>query len=233
MLPDGYIYGYFDAAESVLLYTNQLPISTAPSGGIYNGIGYKAGVRWSTSGNAENDADGGYLSGLIPAKIGDIVRLKNVGMDVNGNAKINCVAFIPSGGSASQWALNGNELIGQCAAVVDEDDNVVQFTSPVKGYFRLNASYIGADSVVTVNEEIESTDAIEAGWRNTGHAFVPADYEHRIVALENAMRGDMNVYGIVDSENNIFLTGTLASGTYSMQYLHEDGSTTKICDFEM
>ena len=40
--------------------------------------------------------------------------------------------------------------------------------------------------VVTINEEIiEPTIAREYRWANTGHAFVPADYEDRIVELED------------------------------------------------
>jgi hypothetical protein len=44
-----------------------------------------------------------------------------------------------------------------CNAVVDENGNVTQFSvsGASNGWFRINASYIGEDSIVTVNQQIE------------------------------------------------------------------------------
>ena len=45
-----------------------------------------------------------------------------------------------------------------------------------------------AGYIMTVNEEIKEGGTeiiVTEGWANTGHAFVPADYEPRIIALEN------------------------------------------------
>lgn len=52
-------------------------------------------------------------------------------------------------------------------------------------YVRISAQGSGSDMVVTLNEEIAGNGPAGYAWRNTGHAFVPADYEDRIVALEN------------------------------------------------
>ena len=54
-------------------------------------------------------------------------------------------------------------------------------------YVRISAQGVGEDMVVTLNEEIAGNGPAGYAWRNTGHAFVPADYEDRIVALENEM----------------------------------------------
>lgn len=44
------------------------------------------------------------------------------------------------------------------------------------------------DIIVTVNEEIEDPVLVEEyAWVNTGHAFIPPDYEERILDLEKAM----------------------------------------------
>lgn len=70
-------------------------------------------------------------------------------------------------------------------------------------------------------------------WTNTGHAFVPADYEDRIIALEEAIKGDIPIYGIVDENNNIIMTGSLVSGTYTLKYQSNDGTTIEIGTFTM
>jgi hypothetical protein len=57
----------------------------------------------------------------------------------------------------------------------------------VTAYIRICCPNIDGNSILTVNEEIAYT-TVEAGtvyeWINTGHAFVPADYEDRIISLE-------------------------------------------------
>lgn len=54
-------------------------------------------------------------------------------------------------------------------------------------YVRISAQGSGADMVVTLNEEIAGNEPSGYAWRNTGHAFVPADYEDRIVELEEKL----------------------------------------------
>ena len=68
-------------------------------------------------------------------------------------------------------------------------DDVYEFT-----IVRENTAYIrfafetpadASSVIITVNEEInEGTTAIHM-WESTGHAFVPADYESRILELED------------------------------------------------
>lgn len=61
-------------------YTNQIPISTDTNGSIYNGTGYKTESRCNSSG-AVVDLTGGsnppFVTGFIPCKQGDVIRLKN------------------------------------------------------------------------------------------------------------------------------------------------------------
>lgn len=54
-------------------------------------------------------------------------------------------------------------------------------------YVRISAQGSGADMVVTINEEIYGNEPSGYAWRNTGHAFVPADYEDRIIDMEEKL----------------------------------------------
>lgn len=51
-------------------------------------------------------------------------------------------------------------------------------------YMRISAQGSGADMIVTLNEEIYGNEPSGYAWRNTGRAFVPTDYEDRIIELE-------------------------------------------------
>lgn len=53
-------------------------------------------------------------------------------------------------------------------------------------FVRFSMEEITDESIITVNEEIKADIVVETKtqWANTGHAFIPADYEDRILALE-------------------------------------------------
>lgn len=134
---------------------NQLAISTDVNGNIYNGTGWKANTRYSASSSAESDYTGVYLSGFIPVNQGDVVRLKNVGLTTSGDtARIN-IAVFGSDKTACWEGVNVAALQERYSAVLDAG-TVTQFTvnENIK-YFRINATYLGDDSIVTVNQVIE------------------------------------------------------------------------------
>lgn len=146
-----------DVTNYVVTYTNVLPTSIDTDGSVYNGVGYKANVRWSTSSNAESTYEGAYLSGYISAPAGDIVRLKNITMsNTDTTNKLCCIYFCPELGDMSN-SLQNASTIGQFASPVwDDNGNLIQFTSTAETkYIRLQAAYIGPDSVVTINEPLE------------------------------------------------------------------------------
>ena len=237
VLPDGFIYAYFRGEDVRPLFVNQIPISVDNDGSVYNGVGYKEGVRWSTSSKAEAEFDGAFLTGWIQVEDGDIVRIKNMPINKGSSyvANQNNVAMANASRSI-QWNFYTTTLPDLTDPSFDAAGNLIQFTVPLESgakWIRFTAQNIDENSIVTVNEEIVWSGATETGWQNTGHAFVPADYESRIVALEKALLTDMHIYGIVDSGNNIIVTGALAAGTYTMKYQHEDGSTTDIGTFTM
>jgi hypothetical protein len=152
-------------------YKNWIPLSTTTPGGteIYNGKGYKENTRWSSSSAAESAAPGVYVTGCIPVSPGDVIRLKNIRM--NKNDTTSNVRHICSWAN-SAWSSQDIAATADYKPVWDSDGNLTQFTMPNWGttHIRLNTSYVGADSILTINEEIVDSDdmgdsgAIELTW---------------------------------------------------------------------
>lgn len=146
-----------DVTNYVVTYTNVLPTSIDTDGSVYNSVGYKADVRWSTSSGAESTYTGAYLSGYIAASPGDIIRLKNITMsNTDTTNKLCCIYFCPELGNMSNSLQNANTIGQHASPVWDDNGNLIQFTMQ-NGctHFRLQAAYIGTDSVITINEPLE------------------------------------------------------------------------------
>ena len=139
-------------------YTNQIPISTDKDGSVYNGKGYRENY-YDNNGNigTNNTTD---LSGFIPCKIGDVVRLKNVTYDgTNSSARLTFYkpdkTYIGQVTSNSSWIMSN-----MFAAEKDSSGNYVKFTIKSHtsttgcGFFRISANEINANSIITVNQEI-------------------------------------------------------------------------------
>ena len=145
-------------------YTNQLPLATDTDGSVYNGVGYAPGQRLNSSGAAEGYS-GSYLTGFIPVKLGDIVRLKNVtwqnGVTTGLNSGNQRISFY-SADKAHLGQTNAIGLGGALSGVKDANGIWTQFT--VKNFsggdltnaafFRINCAGITSESIITVNEEI-------------------------------------------------------------------------------
>lgn len=88
---DGFVVAYAGTIKKVTgpSYTNQIPISTDASGAVYNGTGYKVGVRLRSTGEeaalsvaaATNPA---FVTGYIPVTTGQTLYLENCYIDTNG-----------------------------------------------------------------------------------------------------------------------------------------------------
>lgn len=142
-------------------WTNVLPLSVGTDGKDYVGEngedGYKVNWRYSESSNGEKSATGSTTTGYIPVKKGDIIYLKNVTMNKN-NATTQCAAYMFSSLTATGTARVASSLEQWNEPVWDSDGNLLQFKIDSGSdwkYVRLNTSYIGADSIITVNEPIE------------------------------------------------------------------------------
>lgn len=85
------------------------------------------------------------------------------------------------------------------------------------GYIRLTAYGDSADANVYVTYQAEVS---ASGWKNTGHAFIPADYEGRILALEQAVE-DFEVDE--DVKINAFTIANPAAKAFTASAAYTDG----------
>ena len=152
----------FTYTTEVAAYTNQIPISTDSDGSIY---GYRKGYRLSSSGVVGNMNES-YLTGFIPVAVGDTVYMKNVtfryGVNSGFTSSNQRISFYDD--SKTHILQTNAAALGNVAGGVKGDDGVwTQFTPKQKmsnvdcsgiAYFRINAEYIGDDSIITVNEPI-------------------------------------------------------------------------------
>lgn len=192
VLPDGYIWAYMVTKVQQGGYTNLADPSSAD---------WLTGKRFSTS--SISDAANGIITNYITCKKGDTVRVKGLNMltAIGGSApRIRTYngATVVDGGALSFSLLvnnanNGSGTNGDINTIIlTEGDHDVTNGEINKGFnrIRLNGTlmsgYTANDIIITVNEEIREGAYVDAyAWANTGLAFVPADYEDRIIDLEN------------------------------------------------
>ena len=204
VLPDGYIYAYMLTEKEVGGYKNLLPEAvgtdkTTP----YNGTGYKDGARLSSSG-AESTLTGAFLTGFVPVKVGETLYFNGQYIKPDwsyassANARFYDADFNSIGSSSmpmSQYADEGNHFSD---VVIDADNYVTQFTLNTDwtyfpnwsdvAYIRMTLIGSGEGCVISKTPIVESTIEKVYAWASTGHAFVPADYEERILDLEEQMQ---------------------------------------------
>lgn len=204
VLPDGMIYAYMLTEKEVEggpSYTNLLPTAKATDrtniyGEDYNsdGVadGYITGRRLSSDGS-DKPLSGMSVTGFISAKQGDIVRVKAIEDNASStqyiitydssNAKVGAVSYIHTSG----------KTLEKDGYTYDSTEELFTFDLGFSAFgtgfnaFRISAGDF-ADDIITVNEEIKEgggTEIVtEYAWASTGLAFIPADYEDRIVAVE-------------------------------------------------
>lgn len=193
VLPDGFIYAWMLTEKEVdngPSYTNKLPLAInadkTPYVGDNGEKGYRVGYRYSASSAAEKAATGFDVSGFIPAKAGDIIRIANATqITASNDGSAYCSAYFFD----SAFAKTSGQISMKTNAVYE--NGIASFTVPSYNniaYFKITLKGVTADTIITVNEEITEGGGTEIvkewAWASTGHAFVPADYEERIIALE-------------------------------------------------
>lgn len=149
---------------------NHIPYSTDANGAIYNKVGWKTGYRLNSSG--AEVAEAGYeVTGFIPAKMGDIIRLKNVYFKTTESACYICLYdsnktnvynvtanAITSNGwfNATTETLSSGELNYTKLELVDATGNAT-----LKGYLertayiRFSFSMCDSNSIITINEGVD------------------------------------------------------------------------------
>ena len=179
VLPDGYIYAYM--TKEVFSQTNEYDPDTA-----------KLNYRLNSSG-AETELNGALLLPLASVSMGNPYTVKITGVTLQLTYGAYAIAhFYDAGGTRlGQFSYDqsakfeefteGNYAINLYNAGYPAATSV-RFWLGIGGTTALTADTV-ADLFVeftpkTVNETVTA-------WQSTGHAFVPADYENRIVALEH------------------------------------------------
>lgn len=161
-------------AALALACTNQIPISTDENGAVFNQVGWQKGYRLSSSGTVGSHSSS-YVTGFIPVKYNDTVRLDNVHYENVASGALSTadqrICFYDS--SKQFLGMVNSTATALQDRVFDENKHLIEFTVENCGsgqyaiditnvaYFRLNAAYIGDDSVITVNEEIKYLDEVE------------------------------------------------------------------------
>ena len=218
VLPDGYIYAYKLTEVVIGGYTNQIPISTDADGNIYNdGKGFKDGHRFNSS-RQEATQTNSFITGFIPIKVGDTVYINGNYIDAGSNiagslghvfyrsddktislARVDMAKAEEMGNCYSSFEVNSDGYV--TSFTINGDWNYVADWNEL-GYVRLNLLGSGEGCVVTVNEEIiEATTEIIQSWTNTGRAFIPTDYEDRIITIEE--QSNRNTEDILENSEEI------------------------------
>lgn len=152
--------------EPVASFTNQIPISTDASGNLFVGTngeaGYKTGYRLSMSAGTEKALDGYAVTGFIPAKAGDVLRVKNIAIAEDNNINIACY-------DANKQPINGGtSTYGTTLKNVFVDRGTQEngvYTGTLNGsahlamqgdlaFIRIGSTSITADSILTINQAI-------------------------------------------------------------------------------
>ena len=175
VLPDGYIYAYL-YTEITVEPTNEIPKSTdTDRKTIYNGKGYQLGLRINSSGavTSSNAPATMGVTGFIPAKLGDKITVSNYKPNTSYTSYV--AAYDSSNACTGKLAKDGatpsSFSVTLDSATFGTGFNAIRITGDL------------TDSTVVINESNGGTTSGYV-WKNTGLAFVPADYEDRIVELE-------------------------------------------------
>lgn len=210
-------------------FINQIPISTDVSGNIYNGTGFKTGTRWSNSGKAETSATGHCITGYIPAKYNDVLRIKNVTIECtypyivyfdSNKEVLGVITITPNG-----------DLSGVHTYVLNSRSNVA--------YIRLVLGEINANSIVTINDNMLS-GAIKLGWLvdGEGEKVAPNVFSTQILNEDGTLYAekvdekidDVKVYvdTAIAANNDYKLIFNIVEGNNSYTYLsiNENGEET-------
>ena len=156
-------------------YTNQIPISTGTDGLVYNVVGYKDGVRIGSDGTERTGAPTD-CTGFIPITYGQTLYFKNCQIVNDSSVTYQEMAIYDSNktfiGTVSLSTLNQEHVPFK----VDENNYFIElptnyFASKYNtmAFVRIYGQFIGADSIITVDEPIEENGGNEEGGIDWGN----------------------------------------------------------------
>lgn len=144
---------------------NQIPLSTDAEGNLFNnGQGYKTDYRLSLSGGDETAASGYECTGFIPAKSGDVIRIKGIELTEENATNIICYDSNKNPYRGSLSSGNYGKTLYHLFVTHGTNDGDV-YTATLSrtladvfdsglAYIRIGSKSITADSILTVNQEI-------------------------------------------------------------------------------
>lgn len=198
VLPDGFIYAYMMGAIVTETVQDGFAIAVDSSGSPYNdGQGWKDHYRLNSTGK-ESAYDGESVTGFIPAKYGDVIVIQNA--IVGSNA-----SYYHYYDSNFEWI----EKLGDSSWSGTIPNVTITVANEEAAYFRCCARfYINSTKITVTSREVTGE---EYSWKNTGHAFVPADYESRILALESQVAEGETIPAYVKAEADRVIDRVIAA----------------------
>ncbi len=215
VLPDGNVYAY-TSKTVIQAPTNQIKNAIDSDGAAYNGgKGYKDGTRLSLS-SGETAQNGYTATGFIEVKQGDTIRFDNIKTNSTDNNIF--IVFYNKDFAWVGYLRNQSATDALSAGVCVLDSNLTLDSGTLDGaaYFRVSMlTNTSENYMITVNEPLEGHTTTMNDWSDTGHKFIPADYENdilylkeRVSALETS--GGVESYVVEEAER-------VAKNVYSHQ----------------
>ena len=233
VLPDGFIYAYLPSAGPS--YTN-----------LAGNVTYDR--RLSSSGKASSSAlTGACYTDFIPVKKGDVVRIKglNIKDDLSSsaypyfcfytgasenNVVSSSVYVVPNQHGAPAFngladSVNGGIASWTAFAIGNTNGAIVQHSLASSiTHIRISGKYFtDKEVIVTVNEEITEGGSGGFAWQSTGHAFVPADYEAEITALQKNKADKTAIPTKLPNPNALTIDGVKYDGSAAVNIETQSG----------
>ena len=142
----------------VVITATAVAVPTGPNN-LIDTVGYTDGVRLSTSSGGESSETGHVTTGFIPIAQDDVIRTKGVDFNFVSNVNKSAYVIYQSDKSTKVTSNNIKPLTGNVTITLDSDGNITyaNFGASVPsggGYLRICGKGVGANLIVTKNEEI-------------------------------------------------------------------------------
>lgn len=222
VLPNGNIGGY---KKTVIAggaqYTNlaePLPDNTTDTTKWVNG--------YRLSSVAISAQSGTTLSNIIPCDIGDVIRVEGVTLRENADR----IALLHTNDEYSDFQYWNVDANGWTCEYTDNTYiiTITPYHNTVKGVrFAMPTPTDPSGIIITKNEEIVETESSEGyAWVDTGHAFVPNDYDEEFVEMNNTMnRMGVNIANLQTANQE------LEESVNELETKIENIGTTEIPDY--
>lgn len=230
VLPDGFIYAYMYQEATGPSYTNLAGTITYDK-------------RLSSSGKVSSSSmPGACFTDFIPVKQGQVVRVKNLDMYTDFSSSAFPYVCFYTGASESNVVSStsyarprdlSNEFSGVANSVNGDLVTWTAFKIQTGAQHSLASSithirfsgkyFAGKEVIVTVDEEITEGGSGGYAWVNTGHAFVPADYEAEILALQKSKADKTAIPTKLPNPNALTIDGVKYDGSVDVNIETQSG----------